>query len=104
MAKSLQEQLCPTCHGMDTKIVGPALTDVAKKYAARPDVVEYLTQKIRAGGAGVWGPIPRPRPRPFPSGWPNAPSADYPEEVGATPHGYAPVGMLGGLLDDFDQA
>ena len=60
ITKTLQQHLCLTCHGIDAKIVGPALQDVARKYAARPDVVEYLTQKIRAGGAGIWGPIPMP--------------------------------------------
>ena len=60
ITKTLQQHLCLTCHGIDAKIVGPALQDVAKKYAARTDVVEYLTQKIRAGGAGIWGPIPMP--------------------------------------------
>jgi cytochrome c len=60
ITKTLQQHLCLTCHGMDAKIVGPALQDVAKKYAARPDAVEYLTGKIRAGGSGLWGPIPMP--------------------------------------------
>jgi cytochrome c len=60
ITKTLQQHLCLTCHGMDAKIVGPALADIAKKYAARPDVVEYLTGKIRAGGSGIWGPIPMP--------------------------------------------
>jgi cytochrome c len=60
ITKTLQQHLCLTCHGMDAKIVGPALVDVSRKYAARPDVVEYLTGKIRAGGTGIWGPIPMP--------------------------------------------
>ena len=51
---------CLTCHGVDNKVVGPALKDVAKKYAGRADAVPYMAQKIRAGGAGVWGPIPMP--------------------------------------------
>jgi len=60
ITKTLQQHLCLTCHGMDVKIVGPALVDISKKYAARADAVEYLTAKIRAGGAGIWGPIPMP--------------------------------------------
>ena len=51
---------CLTCHGVDNKVVGPALRDVAKKYAGRADALAYFTQKIQAGGAGVWGPIPMP--------------------------------------------
>jgi cytochrome c len=51
---------CTSCHGIANKIVGPAFQDVAKKYAARSDRVEYLAGKIRSGGQGVWGPIPMP--------------------------------------------
>lgn len=51
---------CVACHGVGNKIVGPALRDVARKHGARPDAVAYLTQKIRAGGTGVWGAIPMP--------------------------------------------
>ena len=45
---------------MDSKIVGPAFSDVAKKYAGRPDVLSYLAQKIQSGGTGLWGAIPMP--------------------------------------------
>ena len=51
---------CLSCHGLDTKIVGPALRDVARKVAARPDAPAYLALKIRSGGSGVWGVIPMP--------------------------------------------
>ena len=55
-----RQHLCLTCHGIDNKVVGPALRDVARKYADRSDAAAYLAQKIRAGGAGVWGAIPMP--------------------------------------------
>jgi cytochrome c len=48
---------CTACHGVERKIVGPSLTDVAKKY---PDQADTLAQKIKNGGSGVWGPIPMP--------------------------------------------
>jgi len=48
---------CTACHGVTQKIVGPAFTDVARKHAGK---VDYLSGKIKAGGAGVWGPIPMP--------------------------------------------
>ena len=51
---------CLTCHGVTNKIVGPAFTDVAKKHAGRSDAAAYLTQKVLAGGSGVWGAIPMP--------------------------------------------
>jgi cytochrome c len=51
---------CFSCHQVDTKVVGPALRDVAARYAGRADALVYLMQKIQAGGSGVWGPIPMP--------------------------------------------
>ena len=36
---------CTACHGVDKKIVGPGFNEIAK---------------IKAGGVGVWGPIPMP--------------------------------------------
>ena len=55
-----KKHLCLTCHGVENKVVGPALRDIAKKHGARPDAVDYLKQKIVNGGAGQWGPIPMP--------------------------------------------
>ena len=42
---------------MDKKIVGPGFNEIAKKY---PGKAEYLAGKIKAGGSGLWGPIPMP--------------------------------------------
>jgi cytochrome c len=51
---------CTACHGVDKAIVGPAYKDVAAKYRQRPDAVDYLAQKIKNGGSGVWGNVPMP--------------------------------------------
>ncbi len=51
---------CLACHAIDKKIVGPAYKDVAKKYAGQKDAADKLAAKIRAGGSGVWGPVPMP--------------------------------------------
>jgi len=56
----LQRHSCTACHGIDSKIVGPAFRDVASKHGSRADAVAYLTGKIRAGGQGVWGAMPMP--------------------------------------------
>ena len=56
----LQKHTCVACHGMDNKLVGPSLRDVARKYAGRADGVAYLAGKIKAGGSGVWGATPMP--------------------------------------------
>ena len=50
---------CTACHAKDKKVVGPAYKDVAAKYKGQ-DVVAKLTEKVRKGGSGVWGPIPMP--------------------------------------------
>jgi len=53
----LSKNTCTACHGVDKKIVGPGLTEIAKKY---PGKVDYLASKIKVGSAGVWGSIPMP--------------------------------------------
>lgn len=55
-----QKYACVACHGLDKKIMGPGFREVARKYGARADGVEYLAGKIKLGGSGVWGPIPMP--------------------------------------------
>lgn len=55
-----QKNACMSCHGVDKKIVGPAFTEVAKKYANDPGAVAKLVAKVKEGGKGVWGPIPMP--------------------------------------------
>ena len=37
-----------------------ASTEVAAKYQGKPDNEAYLAKKIKAGGEGVWGPVPMP--------------------------------------------
>ena len=56
----LKKYNCVACHAADKKVVGPAYKDVAKKYAGNPTAEATLTKKVKAGGAGVWGPIPMP--------------------------------------------
>ena len=49
---------CMACHAVDKKLVGPSYQDVAKKY--KPADEAKLVAKVKAGGAGVWGPVPMP--------------------------------------------
>ena len=49
---------CRTCHKDDTKLIGPAYQDVAKKYAGQADAVKTLSEKVLKGGSGNWGQIP----------------------------------------------
>jgi cytochrome c len=57
---SLKKNNCMACHSADKKMVGPSYKDVANKYRGQSDAADKLAKKIRAGGSGVWGPIPMP--------------------------------------------
>ena len=56
----MQKDGCGACHAVDKKIVGPAYQDVATKYKGDAGALAKLTQKVKTGGAGVWGPVPMP--------------------------------------------
>jgi cytochrome c len=49
---------CRTCHKDDSKLIGPAYKDVAKKYENNKENIKKLSEKILQGGQGVWGEIP----------------------------------------------
>ena len=55
-----QQQNCMSCHSVTRPFMGPALHDVAAKYAGREDAATYLRHKILDGSTGVWGPVPMP--------------------------------------------
>ena len=66
-----QKNACMSCHGVDKKIVGPGYNEVANKYRDKEylkkmgykdtkAVEAYLVDKVKKGGAGVWGTIPMP--------------------------------------------
>ncbi len=56
----LQKHGCLACHAIDKKVVGPAYDDVAAKYKGDAGAAAKLEAKVKAGGSGVWGPIPMP--------------------------------------------
>ena len=49
---------CTTCHSIDKKMIGPAYTDVAKKYEATEETIDSLASKVINGGFGNWGSVP----------------------------------------------
>jgi len=51
---------CLACHTVDKRMVGPAYKDVAKKYRGQKGAEAKLVDKVKKGGAGVWGPTPMP--------------------------------------------
>ena len=56
----LKKNNCMACHAVDKKLVGPSYKAVADRYRGQSDAADKLAKKIRAGGSGVWGPIPMP--------------------------------------------
>ena len=50
---------CMACHAKDKKLVGPSFKDIAAKYKGQ-DATTKVMDKVRKGGAGVFGPIPMP--------------------------------------------
>ncbi len=60
-AKALaQKNGCLACHSIDKKVLGPAYKDVAAKYKGDKAAEAKMIAKVKAGGSGVWGPMPMP--------------------------------------------
>jgi len=51
---------CLACHQVERKSIGPAYTDVAKKYRGDVEAMAKLVKKVRNGGSGVWGDVMMP--------------------------------------------
>lgn len=51
---------CFSCHAVDKKLVGPSYKDVAAKYRNDKTAEAKLVEKVKKGGAGVWGQTPMP--------------------------------------------
>ena len=55
-----QKSGCLACHGVDKKVLGPSFKDVGAKYKGDKGAEAKLVAKVKAGGSGVWGPMPMP--------------------------------------------
>ncbi|PYY72475.1 cytochrome C biogenesis protein CcsA [Pseudomonas jessenii] len=51
---------CVACHSVNSMVVGPALKEVAAKYAGQDGATQMLAVRIKNGTQGRWGPIPMP--------------------------------------------
>ncbi|MEO6549253.1 MAG: PQQ-dependent sugar dehydrogenase, partial [Ferruginibacter sp.] len=51
---------CKSCHKEAEKSVGPGYLQVSQKYLKDKSALNYLSQKIIRGGAGVWGEVAMP--------------------------------------------
>jgi cytochrome c len=59
---------CFACHATDKKVVGPSYKDVAAKYRGDKGAEAKLADKVKKGGAGVWGQVPMPPNAAVPDG------------------------------------
>ena len=50
-----KKHACFACHAVDKKLVGPSYKDVAAKYRGDKGAEAKLVEKVKKGGAGVWG-------------------------------------------------
>lgn len=55
-----KKHACLACHGVNAKVVGPGLTDVAKKYQGDDKAETTLIGRVKGGATGVWGSVPMP--------------------------------------------
>ena len=60
IAELHKKYACTACHLDDKRLVGPSYKEVAAKYKGDKDAVKKLSEKVRKGGAGVWGQVPMP--------------------------------------------
>jgi cytochrome c551/c552 len=51
---------CFTCHRVEVRHVGPAFSEVARRYKEDPRALEKLSAKVRRGGTGNWGTLSMP--------------------------------------------
>ena len=63
MDETHKKYACTACHAEARKRIGPSYQDVADKYRADytkdpKAVIAKLSGKVKAGGSGVWGPLP----------------------------------------------
>jgi cytochrome c len=49
---------CFACHKVQDKLLGPPYKDVANKYEKTKSNIDYLVNKVKNGGSGVWGQVP----------------------------------------------
>ncbi|MES2626525.1 MAG: PQQ-dependent sugar dehydrogenase [Pseudomonadota bacterium] len=51
-------QDCRACHRTNVNLVGPSYVNIARRYEATNDNLDFLTNRIIEGGEGVWGETP----------------------------------------------
>jgi cytochrome c len=65
---------CLACHKIEGKLVGPAWSDVSKRYKGDQGAKKFLVEKVKKGGKGNWTAVTGGVPMPPNS--PRVPDAD----------------------------
>jgi cytochrome c len=60
VAKVATANQCLACHQVDSGTVGPSYLDIALRYSGQANAAAHLKEKLKTGGAGVWGDTPMP--------------------------------------------
>ena len=55
-----KKSACLSCHATDSRMVGPAYREVAKRHGKDRNAEAKLLAKLKKGGAGTWGKVPMP--------------------------------------------
>lgn len=56
--------VCLNCHAVETKVLGPAYQEVARRYKGKKEAELMLRERIKHGGIGHWGEIVPMPPNP----------------------------------------
>lgn len=56
--KLIQQSDCYQCHHVTNASAGPSFVQIARRYDNNPAAISMLSEKIIAGGVGVWGQSP----------------------------------------------
>ena len=59
-AELARSKNCVACHHAERRMIGPAYTLIAARYANDSAAVGALATRIMSGGSGNWGPMPMP--------------------------------------------
>jgi cytochrome c len=57
---AMRSSNCFNCHAFDWKAIGPAFTDIRKRYEPTPENMASLERRVREGSAGIWGEASMP--------------------------------------------
>jgi cytochrome c len=59
-AELARSRNCVACHHAERRMIGPAYSAIAARYANDATAIRTLSERILAGGGGNWGPMPMP--------------------------------------------